>query len=94
MNKTFVSKPVSDLSAPNWDGIGTFPANGGEVVKASAGHYPQPFLISTSANGGLKRTGAKIIRGDPDGKILKENFYRLLKNKGGCINSLPVNQRY
>jgi hypothetical protein len=48
----FISKPVSDLSVRrggwNWH---LFPPLAGEVVKASAGHYPQPFLISVPSMG-------------------------------------------
>jgi len=43
----------SDLSAPDsiGDGIGTFSRFvSGQVVKASAGHYPQPFLIRDLKN--------------------------------------------
>jgi hypothetical protein len=35
--------------------LAPYPACAEQVVKASLGHYPQPFLISDN-----KRTGAKI----------------------------------
>lgn len=42
----------SDLSAhvSAWMELAPFPAWAGEVVKASAGHYPQPFWISIVKN--------------------------------------------
>jgi hypothetical protein len=44
-----VSTAGSDLSIPFGVGIGTLSSAGKnrkQVVKASAGHFPQPFLIS------------------------------------------------
>jgi hypothetical protein len=38
--------------------LAPYPACAEQVVKASLGHYPQPFLISDN-----KRTGAKIKAG-------------------------------
>jgi hypothetical protein len=51
-----ISKLGSDLSVPADSGMDLAPCHtsSGQVVKASQGHYPQPFLISG------KRTVAKI----------------------------------
>jgi hypothetical protein len=36
--------------------LAPYPTTAGQVVKASKGHFPQPFLISI-----IKELGAKII---------------------------------
>ena len=53
-----ISKLESDLSVPDVGGMDLAPCPliFGQVVKASQGHYPQPFLISG------KRTAPKIGR--------------------------------
>jgi hypothetical protein len=51
-----------------------------QVVKASSGHFPQPFLISD-----VKRTGAKIMRefNIPNFPLLQKIVCWMIHNEKG-----------
>jgi len=71
------------------DGIGTlYRIATKQVVKASTGHYPQPFLISD-----VKRTGAKVMRNERNLQIFQGN---ILKSHGlhGFITSYSPEIHY
>jgi hypothetical protein len=59
--------------------LAPYPACAEQVVKASLGHYPQPFLISDN-----KRTGAKIKAG-PE---IRQTFFTLSTNPVQPAHSL------
>jgi hypothetical protein len=69
-----IVKPGSDLSVPIFhrDGVGTLHSLAMQmmqVVKASSGHFPQPFLIRD-----VVRTGANIVSSFSYFQILTEIF--------------------
>ncbi len=85
-----ISKQYLTYLSRHWrDGVGTLSRlSAGQVVKASQGHYPQPFLISG------KRTDPKIIRSVKFQKIIFCQGLITWEQAASCIVIIFIDSNY